>query len=98
MNLELITRMMYNTQQQQILLPKGVSIRGPAGDHYAVAGTVPVDAISRVTRRKDKGVDPLKSANLLESTIPTVVDQALQRAMSISSADRFESIEEFGRC
>ncbi len=38
MNLELITRMMYNTQQQQILLPKGVSIRGPAGDHYTVEG------------------------------------------------------------
>jgi len=60
-----------------------------------LTGTVPVDAISRATRRKDKGVDPLKSANLLESTIPPVVDQALQRAMSISSADRFESIEEF---
>ena len=60
-----------------------------------LTGTVPVDAISRATRRIDKGVDPLKSANLLESTIPTVVDQALQRAMSISSADRFESIEEF---
>jgi serine/threonine protein kinase len=60
-----------------------------------LTGAVPVDAISRVMKRKGKGVDPLKPANLLESTIPTAVAQALQRAMSISSADRFESIEEF---
>ncbi len=58
-----------------------------------LTGVVPIDAISRVI--SSKGIDPLKPANWLESTIPTAVAQALQRAMSINSADRFESIEEF---
>ncbi|GAC1372728.1 MAG: hypothetical protein NVSMB44_40520 [Ktedonobacteraceae bacterium] len=60
-----------------------------------LTGIVPVDAISRVIRSKGKGADPLKSAYLLESTISIAVAQALQRAMSISSDDRFETIEEF---
>ncbi len=71
-------------------------IYGLGATFYALlTGVVPVDAISRVIRSKGKGADPLKSAHLLESTIPTAVAQALQRAMSISSDDRFETIEEF---
>jgi serine/threonine protein kinase len=58
-----------------------------------LTGTIPVDAISRVI--SSKGADPLKPANLIEATIPIAVAQALQHAMSLSSADRFESIEQF---
>jgi serine/threonine protein kinase len=71
-------------------------IYGLGATFYALlTGVVPVDAISRVIRSKGKGADPLKAANLLEATIPIGVAQALQRALSISSDDRFETIEEF---
>jgi len=40
-------------------------------------------------------VDPLKPANLLRREVPAAVAEALQRAMSLSSADRFETVEEF---
>src|SRR5437667_1649030 len=54
-----------------------------------LTGTVPSDAISRVIKSKGKGGDHLKLANVLEPKIPPEVAQALQRAMSINSADRF---------
>jgi hypothetical protein len=60
-----------------------------------LTGRVPVDAISRIMKSKSKGVDPLNLANLLAPAVPPTVAQALQRALSISSADRYESIEEF---
>jgi serine/threonine protein kinase len=60
-----------------------------------LTGRVPIDAISRIMKSKGKGVDPLNLANLLAPTVPPTVAQALQRALSISSADRYESIEEF---
>jgi eukaryotic-like serine/threonine-protein kinase len=63
---------------------------------YALlTGIVPLDAISRVTRSKNKGIDPLKPVHLLVPEVPTVVSQSIQRAMSISSDDRFETVEEF---
>lgn len=40
-------------------------------------------------------VDPLTPANPLKPTVPLAVAQALQRAMSINIADRFETVEEF---
>jgi len=60
-----------------------------------LTGTVPSDAISRVIKSKGKGGDHLKLANVLEPAIPPEVAQALQRAMSINSADRFGTVEEF---
>ncbi len=60
-----------------------------------LTGTIPIDALSRVARSGSNGVDPLKPANLLKPTVPPVVANALQHAMSISSADRFETVEEF---
>lgn len=61
-----------------------------------LTGTIPPNAITRVTRSKSKGAnDPLSPAKLLVPAIPTTVDHALQRAMSISSADRFETVEQF---
>jgi hypothetical protein len=41
------------------------------------------------------GVDPLAPANLLKPSVPLAVAQALQRALSINMADRFETVEQF---
>ena len=61
-----------------------------------LTGTIPPDSITRVTRSKGKGSnDPLRPANLLAPLVPAAVAEALQRAMTLSSADRFETVEEF---
>jgi len=63
--------------------------------YMLLTGTMPADALYRVARRSSTGVDPLKPANLLRREVPAAVAEALQRAMSLSSADRFETVEEF---
>src|SRR5713101_582966 len=63
--------------------------------YLLLTGTVPTDALSRVVRGRSTGADPLKPANLLRREVPAAVAEALQRAMSLSSADRFETVEEF---
>jgi serine/threonine protein kinase len=75
----------------------------PSTDMYGLGATLyalltgltPIDALSRVLGSMSEGVDPLKPANLLQPTIPLAVAETLGRAMSISSADRFETVEEF---
>jgi eukaryotic-like serine/threonine-protein kinase len=62
-----------------------------------VTGSAPIDAPSRVQQMLSAGVDPLKPANLLNPTVPRAVADDLGRAMAISSADRFETVEEFWR-
>jgi serine/threonine protein kinase len=63
---------------------------------YALlTGLIPLDALSRVLGSMSAGVDPLKPANLVQPTVPPAVAEALGRAMAISSADRFETVEEF---
>jgi serine/threonine protein kinase len=63
---------------------------------YALlTGSTPIDALSRVAGRLSAGGDPLKPANLLNPAVPLAVAQALQRAMAIRSADRFETVEQF---
>ena len=69
---------------------------GLGATFYALlTGSAPVDAPSRVVGLLSSGVDPLKSAHLLKPGVPVEVAQALQRAMAISSDDRFESVEQF---
>ena len=58
-----------------------------------LTGTVPADAISRVL--KSQGGDPLRPVRLLVEDIPGEVSEAIGRAMSINSTDRFSSVEEF---
>jgi serine/threonine protein kinase len=71
-------------------------IYGLGATLYALlTGSVPIDAPSRVVKNLSAGVDPLKPANLLKPAVPLTVSRALQRAMSIRSADRFETVEEF---
>jgi eukaryotic-like serine/threonine-protein kinase len=71
-------------------------IYGLGATLYALlTGIVPLDAISRVTRSRNKGNDPLKPVHMLAPEVPPVVSQAIMRAMAISSDDRFETVEEF---
>jgi len=71
-------------------------IYGLGATLYALlTGLIPLDALSRVLGSVSAGVDPLKPAHLLQPTVPLAVAEALGRAMSISSADRFETVEEF---
>lgn len=73
----------------------------PRTDIYALGatfytlltGTVPPDAIKRVSEQH-KG-DPLTPILFLAPTLPVTSAQAIQRAMSINSEDRFETVEEF---
>ncbi|HYU74564.1 MAG TPA: serine/threonine-protein kinase [Ktedonobacteraceae bacterium] len=58
-----------------------------------LTGVIPPDAISRATR--SKALDPLRSVILLVPSIPPEVAGAIERAMSISIDDRFETIEQF---
>ena len=60
-----------------------------------VTGTIPIDASSRVIRAWDKRNDLLKSPDLLVPAIPKAIAQTIVRAMSLNSADRYETVEEF---
>src|SRR5437588_68031 len=61
-----------------------------------LTGIIPPDSITRVTKSRGKGSnDPLRPANLLAPLVPAAVAESLQRAMTLSSADRFETVEEF---
>jgi serine/threonine protein kinase len=69
-------------------------IYGLAATLYTLlTGIVPIDAVSRITR--SKGLDPLQPVSLLNPTIPAPVAKAIQRAMSISIDERFNTVEEF---
>jgi len=57
-----------------------------------LTGVVPVDALTRLTSAK---VDPLTPVNALVRDIPVGVSDAIQRAMSLHSEERFESVEQF---
>jgi serine/threonine protein kinase len=58
-----------------------------------LTGTVPSDAITRVTG--SKRIDPLTPAHLVTPDVPWPVATAIEQAMSISSEDRFATVEEF---
>jgi serine/threonine protein kinase len=60
-----------------------------------LTGTIPPDAISRAVR--SQGFDPLKPAHLLLPELPGDISEAIGRAMTLSAAERFATIEEFWR-
>ncbi len=71
-------------------------IYGLGATIYALlTGLTPIDALSRVLGSVTEGVDPLKPANQIKPTLPQSVADTLQQAMSNTSADRFETVEEF---
>ena len=75
----------------------------PATDIYGLGATlytlltglIPIDASSRVLKLMSNNVDPLKPVNTLVEDIPVVISDAIQKAMAIKIADRFETIEQF---
>jgi serine/threonine protein kinase len=60
-----------------------------------LTGTVPIDALYRVTRLSVKRDDPLQRASELVPVISEPIADALERALSINSADRFATVQEF---
>ncbi|GHO84879.1 serine/threonine protein kinase [Dictyobacter formicarum] len=71
-------------------------IYGLAATLYAlISGEVPVEAISRLTQIGGKQRDPLKPLTELVPGVPAQVASAIQQAMALNSAERFDSIEQF---
>jgi len=60
-----------------------------------LTGTIPIDAITRVTG--SKGIDPLVPIHLVVPSVSWANAMAVEKAMSISSDDRFNSVEDFWR-
>jgi len=58
-----------------------------------LTGTVPIDAIARVT--SSNVIDPLVPVHLVNPSIRWAVAIAIEKAMSISSDARYNSVEEF---
>jgi len=71
-------------------------IYGLAATFYALlTGTIPTDALYRLTQMGSKNTDPLESVQLLAPHIPQHIADAIYRAMAINSNDRFATVEEF---
>ncbi|HCP74856.1 MAG TPA: serine/threonine protein kinase, partial [Ktedonobacter sp.] len=69
-------------------------IYGLGATMYALlTGVIPPDAITRATG--SRGLDTLEPAHLIAPGVPWAVAMALEHAMSISSDDRFATVEEF---
>ena len=69
-------------------------IYGLAATLYTLlTGTIPIDAIARVTG--SKGIDPLVPVHLVVPSVSWANAMAIEKAMSISSYDRFNSVEDF---
>jgi serine/threonine protein kinase len=60
-----------------------------------LSGIVPADALQRKRLIESEAVDPLKPLNQLVPAIPAHVAEAIQRAMSLNSSDRFPTAEQF---
>src|SRR6266581_4099224 len=71
-------------------------IYGLAATFYSLlTGLIPPDALYRIVQLNDTGSDPLVPANQITPVIPPATTEAIHRAMSISSNDRFSTVEEF---
>ena len=71
-------------------------VYGMAATFYTLlTGTPPIDAFERITQKGDTGTDPLKPVNYFVPSIPSSVAEAIQRAMSLASDDRFPTMDAF---
>ena len=71
-------------------------IYGLAATFYVLlTGTIPTDALYRLTQMGSKNTDPLEPVQLLAPHVPQHVADAIHRAMAINSNDRFATVEEF---
>jgi eukaryotic-like serine/threonine-protein kinase len=63
---------------------------------YALlTGSVPADALHRITYIGSGQNDPLELVNKLNPDIPQHIANAIHRALAINSKDRFSSVEQF---
>jgi serine/threonine protein kinase len=60
-----------------------------------LTGIVPADAFHRFMQLDVEGSDPLEPVNTLVPAIPQTAAEAVQRAMALSSEDRFATVEQF---
>jgi serine/threonine protein kinase len=60
-----------------------------------VTGFIPADALHRMTRLGNTGMDPLEPVNQIVPAIPTFVAGAIHHALSLRSGDRFSTVEQF---
>jgi serine/threonine protein kinase len=84
------------------LYSTGTSIRSDiyelgATFYTLLTGTVPVDALHRMTLIGIGQPDPLVSIEDYNLDVPQDVANAVHRALSINSSDRFSTVEEFWR-
>src|SRR5438270_281214 len=62
-----------------------------------LTGIIPLDALSRKIQLESKGSDPLQPVNKVVPNISLPVTESIHRAMSLSSNDRFSTIEQFAQ-
>lgn len=60
-----------------------------------LTGTLPADALDRMTETSSGEPDPLIPAHTLVPNIPQGVSKAIARAMALNSNDRFATVEQF---
>ncbi|HKF39386.1 MAG TPA: serine/threonine-protein kinase [Ktedonobacteraceae bacterium] len=60
-----------------------------------LTGTIPADALYRITHMSDDNADPLEPLNQLNPDIPPYIADAIHRALSINSNHRFSTVEQF---
>jgi eukaryotic-like serine/threonine-protein kinase len=60
-----------------------------------LSGTIPADALNRLTQLDMKEPDPLLPVNQITPGVPTTTAGAIHRAMSIHKNDRFSTVEHF---
>lgn len=73
-------------------------IYGLAATFYALlTGTVPADALYRMTQLGSRGVDALEPINQLVPSISPAIAEVVHRGMAINSNDRFASVKDFWR-
>ena len=82
------------------LYSTGTSIRSDiyelgATFYTLLTGSVPADALHRITLMGSGKSDPLVPLSKLDLEVPAGVAYTIQRALSINSNDRFSNLEEF---
>lgn len=71
-------------------------VYGLAATFYALlTGTIPADALYRMTQIGSRRADPLEPVNELAPNVPQHVASAIQRAMAINMNERFASVDAF---
>ncbi|HVB75411.1 MAG TPA: serine/threonine-protein kinase [Ktedonobacteraceae bacterium] len=63
--------------------------------YILLTGTLPADALDRMTKTSSNEPDPLAPVHTLAPGIPQSVAKAIHRAMALNSNDRFVSVEQF---